>query len=253
MPFHPLPWAPCLPAWRRRGAVVALAVFCLMPLRAQAQLVDVQMPVPPASKGVPSTATTSQFTAGVKFNVAPNTTITTGGYYSPRLDVRVPFLLLDHDLGGGWGLEAGYLYAAIDLQSYHLPMESEHILRLGMNYTKNFGQFTFDNRALVEDVIVHNPVPGAAHNIVRVRDRPRLTYHVAPESEFAPRLYTYVEPSMDTRTGQVTRMDYAAGIGFKLTPNVTTDLFYIRETAPSTHAGDVNFFALQVIYRIPSK
>jgi hypothetical protein len=204
-------------------------------------------------ESTPSVPSTTQFTVGVKFNVAPNTAITTGGYYSPRLDVRVPWLLVDQDLGAGWGLEAGYLYVAINLRNLGLPNEAENILRLGATYTHNLGQFTVDNRALIEQLFIHGgEFEGDPADTLHVRDRMRVTYHLLAESQFALRVYGYVEPTLDVQLGQLVRLDYSAGFGFKMIGNLTTDIFYIRETTPNMRGGQVNYFALQLIYRIPN-
>ena len=239
--------------FRRLGIVFVMTVICLAPSCIHAQIIDDPMPPIMQSQVTPATATTTQLTVGVKFNLTAGTTITTGGYYSRRFNVSVPWLLVDHDLGSGWGVEAGYLYAAIDLDGVHLPDESENILRLGVPYTKDFDHFSFDNRALVEEVFLSGGGEAHSSNILRLRERPRLTYNLRPESSVAPRIYAYAEPTLETKARQFTRVDYAAGFGFRLRANCITDLFYIRETTPSTHQGDVNFFAIQLIYRVPNR
>jgi hypothetical protein len=47
-------------------------------------------------------------------------------------------------------------------------------------------------------------------------------------------------------------MDYSAGFGFHLMTRLTTDIFFIRETTPNLRGEDANYFALQLIYRIPN-
>ncbi len=227
---------------------MAWAAFCLMPPRGDAQMIEPMLPSH-ATLAIPSTG---QLTVGVNFNVAPSTAITTGGYYSPRLEVRVPWLLVDHVLGSGWGLEAGYLYVAINLGSLNLPNESENILRLGVTFAHSFDRFTFDNRALAEELSIRGGEPEEPNNTLHLRDRPRLTYHLDPQSRVAARVYVYVEPTYDPQAGQFTRLDYSAGFGLRLMTRLTTDIFFIRETTPNVRGGDVNYFALQLIYRIPN-
>lgn len=227
---------------------MAWVAFCLIPPRLDAQMIEPMLP----SQATPAAPSTGQLTVGVNFNVAPSTAITTGGYYSPRLEVRVPWMLVDHDLGSGWGLEAGYLYVAINLGSLNLPNESENIVRLGATYAHSVDGFTFDNRALAEELFIHGGEPGEPSNTLHLRDRPRLTYHLNPQSPFAPRAYVYVEPTYDSHAGQLVRMDYSAGFGFRLMTRVTTDIFFIRETTPNLRGGDVNYFALQLIFRLPN-
>jgi hypothetical protein len=220
--------------FRRLGIVFVMTVICLAPSCIHAQIIDDPMPPIMRSQITPATATTTQLTVGVKFNLTAGTTITTGGYYSLRFNVSVPWLLLD-------------------LDGVHLPDESENILRLGALYTKGFAHFSFDNRVLVEEVFLSGGGEARSSNILRLRERPRLTYNLRPESSLAPRIYAYAEPTLETKARQFTRVDYAAGFGFRFPANCITDLFYIRETTPSTHQGDVNFFAIQLIYRVPNR
>jgi Protein of unknown function (DUF2490) len=239
---------PALAAWRPGVRVLTLMALCLLPSCALAQVMDdpmISMPAP----GVVGTATTpagttstSQITTVTKFNITPDTAITTGVYYSPRFDVVVPLLLADTAITPHWSVETGYEYVRAQGEGVFL---TEHILRLGALYSENFGPIHFDNRAAIEEVLIHGV---DTPDVFRLRDRPRLTYNLDPESLFKPRVYTYAEPMFDTGTGRFSRVDYAAGFGFNLRKDITMDVFYVRETEPDMHVNDVNFVALQLVY-----
>lgn len=205
----------------------------------------ISMPAPAvvgAASTPAGTISTSQITTVAKFNITPDTAITTGVYYSPRFNVVVPLLLADTAITPRWSVETGYEYVSAQGEGIFL---TEHILRLGALYAQSFGQFHFDNRAAVEEVLIHGV---NAPDVFRLRERPRLTYNFDPESAFKPRVYAYAESMLDTRTGQFTRVDYAAGLGFNLRKDITMDVFYVRETEPYMHSQDVNFVALQFVY-----
>jgi hypothetical protein len=231
-------------ALRRCVYAFALTALCLMPFRALAQVADdpmVSMPAP-AGSTASGTALTSQITTATKFNVTPDIAITTGVYYSPRFNVVVPLLLADTAITPHWSVETGYEYISAQGEGVYL---TEHVLRLGALYGQDFGPLHFDNRALVEEVLIRGL---STPDVFQVRERPRLTYNFDPESALKPRAYVYAEPRLDTGIGKITRVDYTAGVGFNLRKDITMDVFYVRETEPYMHSQDVNFVALQLVY-----
>jgi hypothetical protein len=229
----------------RRGVyVLAVTVLCCAPFRAQAQVMDdpmISMPTPAAS--TPSgTISTSQITTATRFNITPDIAITTGVYYSPRFNAIVPLLLADTAITPHWSVETGYEYVSAQGEGIYL---TEHILRLGALYAQNFGPWRFDNRAAAEEVLIRGV---DTPNIFQLRERPRLTYDFDPANAFKPRVYAYAEPRLDTGMGKITRVDYAAGVGFNLRKDITIDVFYVRETQPYMHSEDENFVGLQLVY-----
>jgi uncharacterized protein DUF2490 len=233
-----------LASLRRRVHILGLATLCLAPFRAQAQVMDdpmISMPMPAAS--TPSgTISTSQITTVTYFHITPDTAITTGVYYSPRFNAVVPLLLADTAITPHWSVETGYEYVSAQGEGIYL---TENILRLGALYAQNFGQWRFDNRAAAEEVLIRGV---DTPNVFQLRERPRLTYSFDSASAFKPHVYAYAEPRLDTGTGKITRVDYAAGLGFNLRKDITMDVFYVRETEPYMHSEDENFVGLQFVY-----
>lgn len=233
---------------RRRLYALVLTAPCFVPFHAHAQVMGDPMMVipPPAGAGSASTPagtiSTSQITTVTKFNITSDTAITTGVYYSPRFNVFVPLLLADTAITPRWSVETGYEYASAQGEGVFL---TEHILRLGALYAENFGQFHFDNRAAFEEVLIRGV---NEPDVFRLRERPRLTYNLDPASAFKPRVFAYAESMLDTRTGQFTRVDYSAGLGFNPRKDITMDVFYVRETEPYMHSQDENFVGLQFVY-----
>lgn len=136
-----------------------------------------------------------------------------------------------------------YIYIASQAEAGGKQYESR--LRLAVNLEKSWKRFSIDDRNLVEYRFRNNRADS-----VRYRNRLRFTYPVKKDKKelFVP--FAANEIYYDFQEKAFSRNEFSVGLSRKLSPNVTTDLFYLLRTNKSGSPKQMNVFGINLTIKV---
>lgn len=159
--------------------------------------------------------------------------------------------LVDERIGFGFNYKynkyvsftPSYLYIAQQPARDRKQYESR--LRFAVNLEKSWKRFSIDDRNLVEYRFRNNSADS-----VRYRNRLRFVYPVIKGKKklFVP--FAANEIFYDFREKTFSRNEFSVGFSRKLSPNVTTDFFYLLQTNKSGSPKRLNVFGINLKIRV---
>lgn len=136
-----------------------------------------------------------------------------------------------------------YLYIAQKSASGRKQYESR--LRFAVNLEKSWKKFSINDRNLVEYRFRNNSTDS-----VRYRNRFRFLYPIKKDKKelFIP--FAANEVFYDFQTETFSRNEFSIGLSRKISPNVTSEFFYLLQTNKSGSPKQVNVFGINLKIKI---
>lgn len=181
---------------------------------------------------------------GVRIKPDEKTNLTVGVFYLGGLRATAPFVLGDRSVDSHWELNGGYFWTTQAIDGEKDPVD--HTVRAGITYKHEFGPLLLENRLLYEAIL--NERRRANGN--RLRNRTRVTYNLATEKAWEPRVFAHIEPVLDDRDGRPARLDMALGFGGTLTSRWRLDIFGLRQAYPKSSRSGFSALVVQVIVQL---
>jgi hypothetical protein len=171
-----------------------------------------------------------------------NGNLRAGSNVSRFVDKRIGFGF-DYRHNKYVSITPGYIYIASEAEAGNKQYESR--LRFAVNLEKGWEKFSLDDRNLIEYRFRNNSADS-----VRYRNRLRFTYPVKKDKKelFVP--FAANEIYYDFQEKAFSRNEFSVGLSRKISPNVTTDFFYLLQTNKSGSPKQLNVFGVNLKIKI---